>query len=225
MIALIDNIEDQLQPIPAGTILMQDNRIKKSWSATIAPFLIGQFQVTSSLFQEIMGPTDSDFSGDTVPVTSVSWLEAVEFCNQLSKMANLQACYIFSADQQDAKLILDSNGYRLPSEAEWEYACRAGTHGPRYGALDEIAWYKINSNEHPQPVGTKQPNGWGLYDMLGNVWEWCSDVYDPETYGAYRIFRGGGWADEARGCLATNRRRSHPTFSIDDLGFRLARSL
>lgn len=74
-------------------------------------------------------------------------------------------------------------------------------------------------------MGQKHPNQWGLYDMLGNAWEWCWDLYDEKTYGEYRIFRGGSWAEEARGCGATNRRRGHPTFKIDDLGFRLAKSL
>lgn len=121
---------------------------------------------------------------------------------------------------------LKVNGYRLPLEGEWEYACKAGTSGARYGELEEIAWYKGNSQGGTHEVGTKSPNAWGLYDMLGNVWEWCSDIYDEEVYGSYRIFRGGGWCDQERGCLATNRRRSHPvSFKIDDLGFRLARSL
>ena len=118
----------------------------------------------------------------------------------------------------------ESNGYRLPSEAEWEYACRAETKGARYGEIDKIAWYLENSAGETHVVGKKDPNPWGLYDMLGNVWEWCWDIYDENIYGSYRIFRGGGWNDPARGCLASNRRRSHPTFQIDDLGFHLARS-
>ncbi len=76
----------------------------------------------------------------------------------------------------------DSNGYRLPTEAEWEYVCRAGTKDPRYGDIDNIAWYKDNSGGKPNEVGLKEPNDWGLYDMLGNVWEWCSDIYDETEY-------------------------------------------
>ncbi len=110
-------------------------------------------------------------------------------------------------------------------EAEWQYACKAGTSGYRFGEIDEIAWYSDNSEGRAHPVGTKTPNNWGLYDMIGNVWEWCWDLYDPEVYGTYRIFRGGSWAESERGCGATVRRRSHPTFAIDDLGFRLAQTI
>ncbi len=155
---------------------------------------------------------------------TVSWTDAVAFCNQLSVTQGLTAAYVIDHDIPGASLVAEADGYRLPSEAEWVHACRAGTSDPRYGRLEDIAWFTDNSGGRPRPVGCKQPNAWGLYDMLGNVWEWCFDLYDPQVYGAYRVFRGGGWADRERGCLATNRRRSHPTFRIDDLGFRLCRS-
>ena len=114
-----------------------------------------------------------------------------------------------------------ADGYRLPTEAEWEHACRADTSGSRYAPLDNIAWYRGNSDGQIQDVGGKQPNAWGLYDMLGNVWEWCWDLYDPEAYGTYRVLRGGGWFDEPWSCRASVRRRSHPTLRIDDVGFRI----
>lgn len=118
-----------------------------------------------------------------------------------------------------------ADGYRLPTDAEWQYACKAGTPGYRYGEIGDIAWYADNSGGRVHDVGDKVPNPWGLFDMLGNVWEWCWDLYDEEVYGSYRILRGGGWAEAERGCGASVRRRSHPTFAIDDLGFRLARRI
>lgn len=162
--------------------------------------------------------------GDLKPVVNISWFEAISFCNLLSQKAGFIEAYTIG---EDGKLITwdkESNGYRLSTEAEWQYACKAGTSGYQYGELDKIAWYNENSGGELHEIGQKEPNAWGLYDMLGNVWEWCWDLYDEQVYGSYRIFRGGSWAEEDRGCGATCRRRSHPTFSVDDLGFRLARS-
>ncbi len=153
---------------------------------------------------------------------SVSWIEAVRFCNGLSEYAGLTPVY--RVDGEQVELVSSADGYRLPTEAEWEYACRAGTSGPRYGQLDEIAWYRGNSEGHAHPVGSLRPNAWGLYDMLGNMWEWCWEKYDPDVYGDYRVLRGGGWFDEHWSCRASVRRRSHPTLTLDDVGFRIARS-
>lgn len=132
--------------------------------------------------------------------------------------------YRLRGDDEGVEWVASADGYRLPTEAEWEHARRAGTTDARYGPLDEIAWHRGNSHEQIHNVGSKQPNAWGLYDMLGNVWEWCWDVYDAEVYGTYRVLRGGGWFDERWSCRASVRRRSHPTFQIDDVGFRIARS-
>ena len=210
--------------VSSGTIVMRDDRLQKSWTVTIKPFLICRYQVTKSFYAKVMGVSVPSVANDDEPMETVSWLDAARFCNRLSSMAKLRHRYDFSSDGQNALAVGRSDGFRLPSEAEWEFACRAGTKGPRYGPIGDIAWYRENSEGTPKAVGTKRPNDWGLHDMLGNVWEWCEDVYDPSVYGTYRIFRGGGWADTDRSCLATNRRRSHPTFAIDDLGFRLARS-
>jgi formylglycine-generating enzyme required for sulfatase activity len=219
-------IDDQLVAIPGGRIELRDDRIKHRWTVAVAPFLLARYPVTQDVYFAVTGQSPSTFKGDTKPVETVSWQDAVNFCNALSQQAGLMPCY--GPEGNGAHLSFDAaaDGYRLPGEAEWEYACKAGTTGTRYGELDQIAWYKGNSEGTTHPVGGKAPNAWGLYDMLGNVWEWCTDVYDEQVYGSYRIFRGGGWFDEARGCLATNRRRSHPaSFRIDDLGFRIARNL
>lgn len=216
----------EMVEIPAGTIVLRDDRIKQSWTVEIKPFYLAKYSVTQSLYFEITGQRPSTFTGDEHPVETVTWRDAVAFCNALSQRNDLNPCYLF--DQQADEVIFNPfvNGFRLPTEAEWEYACKAGSTGIRYGELDEIAWYKQNAEKTTRQVGLKAPNAWGLYDMLGNVWEWCTDIYDETVYGSYRIIRGGGWSDEERGCMATNRRRSHPkSFKIEDLGFRLARNI
>jgi len=212
--------------IPGGKIELRDDRIKHKWSVEIEPFLLASFPVTQELYFGITKESPASFKGNKKPVETVSWKDAVMFCNLFSGKTGLQPCYYLSANSTEITFDPKANGYRLPTEAEWEYACKAGTTGSRYGEIDIIAWYKDNSERTTHDVALKAPNSWGLYDMLGNVWEWCSDIYDETVYGSYRIFRGGGWCDEARGCLATNRRRSHPSsFKIDDLGFRIARNL
>ncbi|MDP9081995.1 MAG: formylglycine-generating enzyme family protein [Bacteroidota bacterium] len=212
--------------IPGGKIELRDDRIKHKWSVELEPFLLAKFPVTQDLYFEITNESPASFKGNKKPVEMVSWKDAILFCNLLSARANLQPCYYLSNDSDEITFNQEANGYRLPTEAEWEYACKAKTTGSRYGEIDAIAWYKGNSKAMTQEVGLKEPNLWGLHDMLGNVWEWCSDIYDETVYGSYRIIRGGGWCDEERGCLATNRRRSHPSsFKIDDLGFRIARNL
>jgi formylglycine-generating enzyme required for sulfatase activity len=128
-----------------------------------------------------------------------------------------------SADE-DIDWDMSADGYRFPTEAEWEYACRAGTRGPRYGELADIAWYRDNALGAVREVGGKAPNAWGFHDMVGNVWEWCWDRLDREVYGSYRVLRGGGWSDPRWSCRASVRRGSHPTLQIDDVGFRVARS-
>ncbi|WP_181772783.1 formylglycine-generating enzyme family protein [Amycolatopsis pittospori] len=195
--------------IPAGEVTLSDRRTERSWTVGIASFLLAPVPVTAS-------------ETSRFPRVDVSWLDAIRFCNALSEREGLTPAYEVD---EDVKWDVAANGFRLPSEAEWEHACRAGTTGPRYGPLDEVAWYRENSAESVHEVGGKAPNAWGLHDMLGNVWEWCWDVYDAEVYGEYRVLRGGGWFDEHWSCRASVRRRSHPTFRVDDVGFRLARTL
>ncbi|AUB64033.1 cytoplasmic protein [Bacillus thuringiensis] len=222
---LIQLIDSLMVNIPAGEVVLRDDRIKKEWLVQIQPFLLAKYAVTTELYDAITNSTLNNFVKNHKPVVNISWNDAITFCNVLSKKAGLKEYYSISDGGQIVRCKLDSNGYRLPSEAEWQYACKAGTTGYTYGKLHDIAWYNENSNGHIHDVGQKEPNAWGLYDMLGNVWEWCYDLYDEKVYGSYRIFRGGSWAEVARGCGATCRRRSHPTFHIEDLGFRLARSI
>ncbi|MFI9455558.1 formylglycine-generating enzyme family protein [Amycolatopsis sp. NPDC052450] len=193
--------------VPPGEVTLSDRRTQRSWAVVVASFVLAPVPVTRE--------------PGRLPLVDVSWPDTLRLCNALSEDEGLTPAYELDSSTWDRS----ANGYRLPTEAEWEHACRAGTTGPRYGPLDDIAWYRENSAESVHEVGGKAPNAWGLHDMLGNVWEWCWDVYDAEVYGEYRVLRGGGWFDEHWSCRASVRRRSHPTFRVDDVGFRLARSL
>ncbi|WP_035851650.1 formylglycine-generating enzyme family protein [Kitasatospora azatica] len=211
--------------VPQGQVTLSDRRTQRSWSVELAPYELAAFPVTQALYAQVTGLRPSTAQVDTMPVENVSWWDAVRFCNALSQRDGIAPAYHLHADGEGIEWDASGDGYRLPTEAEWEHACRAGTTGPHYGPLDEIAWYRGNSHEQIHDVGGKRPNPWGLYDMLGNVWDWCWDIYDAEVYGDYRVLRGGGWFDEHWSCRASARRRSHPTFQVDDVGFRIARSL
>ncbi|PXA72824.1 sulfatase-modifying factor protein [Cryobacterium arcticum] len=215
--------------IPAGKVTMTDARTRRSWIADVASFEIAAHPLTQEEYAQVTGQWPAAVTGERLPVEGVSWWDAVRFCNTLSERSGLTPVYSLAGDEVDGTAVWETSadGYRLPSEAEWEYACRAGTAGPRYGELDEIAWYRGNSDERPHEVGGKQPNAWGLHDILGSVWEWCWDFSDPDPdrYGTYRVLRGGGWFDQHWSCRASVRRGSYPGLRIDDVGFRLVRSL
>ncbi len=210
--------------VSRGHIVLADRRTQRRWAVDLAAYELASLPVTQHVFAEVTGLRPSAASGVQLPVESVSWWEAVQFCNALSRCDGYTPAYRLHPGGEDIEWDRTADGYRLPTEAEWEYACRAGTEGPRYGQLDEIAWYRANSRERIQDVGGKSPNAWGFYDMLGNVWDWCWDIYDADVYDTYRVLRGGGWFDEHWSCRASARRRSHPTFRVDDVGFRIARS-
>jgi formylglycine-generating enzyme required for sulfatase activity len=171
---------------------------------------LGVTEVTQSEWSKVMGANPSYFKGDSLPVEGVSWDDIQPFLKK-------------------------SGGLRLPTEGEWEYACRAGTTGSRYGELDDVAWYDNNSINRTHAVGGKRANAFGLHDMLGNVWEWCSDWYgdyssasqtDPQgpSKGNYRVLRGGSWDNNDRYCRASNRYNIAPAGRNDSIGFRVART-
>ena len=188
---------------------------------TIQSFFMLKTPVTNELYAYVTD-RDYDVQMKDFPVVNVSWIDAVKFCNNLSEKLDLEKCYILNPVSEKILLDESKNGFMLPTDAQWQYACRGNTKGYRYGNLEEIGWFDENSENRLHEVKIKRENEFGLFDMIGNVWEWCFDLYDEERYGNYRIFRGGSFASEERACGATSRRKSFPEFRIDDLGFRIA---
>ncbi|MEI6090292.1 MAG: SUMF1/EgtB/PvdO family nonheme iron enzyme [bacterium] len=210
------------------------------------PFLLGKYEVTQKLYESVMSNNPSYFKGEDLPVEQVSRDDAVAFCNKLSEQEGLEPCY--SGSGANTSCNFDANGYRLPTEAEWEYACKAGTSTDFYNAsltnnvcspldanLDLIGWYCGNSGDKTHDVGQKEPNIFGLYDMSGNVWEFCWDwwgtytntsVSDPKgaNSGDTRLLRGGSWAFGAKYCRCSLRQTYSSTGSDSNCGFRLSRT-
>ena len=216
---------------------------------TLSSFFMGKYQVTQEQYGEVMGTNPSYYDGADLPVERVSWYDAVEFCNKLSVIEGLNPYYEiytgtideYNTNQDDAlkwKVTRNTsaNGYRLPTEAEWEYACRAGT-VTKYNTGDSISTNEANfDGENPVPVGSFEPNAWDLYDMHGNVGEWCWDWYGnysvysqtnpPGTSsGAYRIVRGGSCFFPAESIRSACRNNFQPYSGAIDLGIRLVRSV
>lgn len=211
-------VDIELSRIDGGSVVLHDARRKARRTVELEPFEIGVFAVTEELMGEILGITASH---PRRPAVDVSWLRAVHFCNAASEWEGLDPAYAF--DGEVVAWRVDSDGYRLPTEAEWEFACRAGSTGPHYGPLAEVAWTSADGVASPQNVGGKLPNLNGLFDTLGNVWEWCWDLLDPARYDDYRVFRGGGFADDAWSVRASVRRGGGPRMHHDDVGVRVAR--
>lgn len=204
--------------IAAGTVTLNDARRKIQRTVDLDTFEIGVFAVTQEQLGELLGETASH---SRRPATQVSWLRAVRFCNALSEWEGLDPAY--RLDGEDVSWHVDADGFRLPTEAEWEFACRAGSTGAHYGPLPEVAWTSADGVSSPRNVGEKLPNVNGLFDTLGNVWEWCWDYLDPARYDEYRVFRGGGFADDSWSVRASTRRGGAPRMHHEDVGFRLAR--
>jgi len=211
--------------IPAGQFVMGGGGRGGAHPVTISrPFLIGATDVTQAQWTAVMGDNPSHFKDDTRPVERVSWDEAKKFGQKLTERelaaGHLPLGYIFT----------------LPTSAQWEYACRAGTTGDYAGDIAEMGWYDLNADSTTHPVAQKKPNPWGLYDMHGNVWQWCADhdgdypagaVADPSgpAQGPRRILRGGSWCCTPRDCRAGYRNWVLPTFKNVNVGFRVCLDL
>ena len=190
-------------------------------SVTLSGYYIGKTEVTQALWKAVMGSNPSKFIGDNLPVEMVSWDDCQEFIRELNA--------------------LTGQNFRLPTEAEWEFACRGGNNsrGYKYSGsnnLGSVAWYDGNSGNKTHPVGTKAPNELGIYDMSGNVWEWCADWYGDYSSGAQtnptgpyggsnRVYRGGSWNYDVGRCRSSNRDFYYPWIRDIILGLRLALSL
>jgi sulfatase modifying factor 1 len=208
--------------IPAGRVTLSDRRSQRQWPVELAPYQLSVFPITQRRNARITGQRPSTAQGDQLP-EGVSWLDAVRFCNALSGLEGITPAYRVRSDGEDVKRDAAAGGYRLPTEAEWEHACRAGTKGARYGLLDEIGWYRDNSQERIHEVGGKRPNVWGLYNTLGNVWEWCWDIYGADVYGPFACSVAvNGATDLIRriGCPKLKRAAPMPGSDPPNVGFR-----
>jgi len=213
--------------IPSGTFKMGSSNgesdEKPIHSVTISEaFYMGKYEVTQKEWKAVMGDNPSSFKGDKLPVEQVSWNDIQEFIKKLNQKEG-------------------GTKYRLPTEAEWEYAARAGSNskwsfGDNESQLGDYAWYGSNSNSQTHPVGQKKPNKYGLYDVHGNVWEWVQDWYDSNYYssspktdskgpssGSLRVFRGGGWYSDAEYTRSADRDFDNPEYGFSNIGFRLVR--
>jgi len=231
--------------IPGGTFTMgdEDEPDAPPHEVTISPFHMDKYLVTQEQYERVMGDNPARWKAKTNPIEQVRWSDAVKFCNARSRLEGLEPCYSL----ETWECSFDANGYRLPTEAEWEYACRAGAKtayffGDSVSQLGDYAWFEKNAGGHPQPVGQKKPNAWGLYDICGNLWQWCNDFYGVEYYtqsprenprgpkeGDTKVVRGGAWKFSADNCRCGYRYNENPgyvdvCFGYDIYGFRCVRN-
>ncbi|MCX6861940.1 MAG: formylglycine-generating enzyme family protein [Verrucomicrobia bacterium] len=186
-------------------------------------FFFSETPCTQAQWSLLMPHNPSKFRGANLPVEQVSWEDAREFARKLTEF------------HHQLGLISAGWSWDLPTEAQWEYACRVRKSGEFHGPIDSVAWYQLNSQKRTHPVGTRQPNDWGLQDMHGNVAKWCLDWYGQypfeavnhpvgQPFGTFRVYRGGGWSDAARCCRSAYRGRSVPDFRSSNIGFSLVLS-
>jgi formylglycine-generating enzyme required for sulfatase activity len=237
--------------VPAGEFLMgsaQGNPDENPpHKVQVGAFVIDKFEVTHELLTKVQLPNPSHWQDSPKkPLERVRWRDAKQYCNERSLLEGLQPCY--NEKTMDWDCDYTANGYRLPTEAEWEYAARAGTDGAYdFGPPDKLrqyAWFAANADLKTHAVGQKQPNRWGLYDIYGNVSEWCEDIYNPTYYkdspvadphgppnpgkDVRRVIRGGSWKSSAEACRTSSRQGeltgdSDACFSTDYCGFRCVR--
>lgn len=233
--------------VPAGHFRMGDPdglADETPHEVSISAFYIDRRPITQKLYESVMGVNPSRVKAPNNPVERIRWTDAAMFCNRCSKLEGLTPCY----DEETWACDFSADGYRLPTEAEWEYACRAGSDtrycfGDDERLLAQYAWCKPHSRGRPHEVGQKRPNAWGLYDMHGNVWEWCNDFYSADYYeasppadprgpesGKQRVLRGGAWSSSAAMCRSAQRFQELPVFTdacfgADSYGFRRVRSV
>ena len=234
--------------VPGGAFMMGNERgdadEKPVHEVRVDAFLIDKCEVTQEQFKALMHKDPSHFKGAQNPVEQVTWADTAFYCNARSRAEGLQPCY----DEETGACDFAADGYRLPTEAEWEYACRAGTHSAFHFGDDEAklaayGWFEKNAGKQTHPVGQKRPNPWGLYDMHGNVLEWCNDAYGEAYYaespkknprgpaeepGADFVLRGGAFDTSADACRAAFRVGDTPgqvdgCFRRDEIGFRCVR--
>ncbi|MFC1485836.1 SUMF1/EgtB/PvdO family nonheme iron enzyme [Candidatus Latescibacterota bacterium] len=238
----LSSMSIRMVQVPGGSFLMgseggagDERPVRK---VTLSGFEFSSTEISQGQFNTIVGENPSYFKlDDNNPVERVSWLDAIMFCNRLSEKVGLELCY----DTETGACDFTKNGFRLPTEAEWEYACRAESGsdynlGDGESALDRAGWYQRNGIERTHPGGQKTPNAWGLYDMHGNVWEWCNDWYAEDTYasgaaenptgpasGSERVLRGGSYLDQPQDSRSAKRRSFEPDEDYSDIGFRIVR--
>jgi formylglycine-generating enzyme required for sulfatase activity len=219
--------------VPGGSFLREGS------SVTVDSFYIGRYEITQAQYQHVTGKNPSRFTQDPqLPVEQVSWYDAVAFCNALSAQESLESVYTINGT--DVAINYSRNGWRLPTEAEWEFAARGGSASKGYtyaGSNDvsSVAWFADNSISKTYEGGLKAPNEFGLYDMSGNVFEWCNDWYgEYETgpqinptgsgSGFLKVLRGGSWYYHSGTCAVVNRAFNRPDYTRGGVGLRVVRS-